>query len=239
MRKKSSFLIIIMLLLFCMGLTACQMVAPPVSSTPTATEIETPTVEPPTPTPIVNPGFNMQAAEISPQYFDTTEFEQSLELMSNPPLNPEAPIYLQYLVDNPITISDYPQYGALSQKEPPYNICFSNSSLDDPWRVVGYIDMREQVEQLRADGYIKNFYHLDAQGDDARQISDIQEVINSPGKCDLLIVAANSSDALASTIEKACELMPVIQFDDLTQSDCPVISLHSDGNYAFGASHCE
>ncbi len=43
---------------------------------------------------------------------------------------------------------------------------------------------------------MKNFYHLDAQGNDAKQIADIQDIINTPGKCDILIVASNTSDAL-------------------------------------------
>ena len=235
MIKNSVYLITAMLFFFCISLTACQMIAPP-AITATSTEIETPTVVPATPTPVVNPGLNMDAAKISPQYFDATEFEQEMELMSIPPLNPDAPVYLQYLIDNPVMLADYPQYATLSQKEPPYNICFSDSGVEDPWRVVGYIDMREQVEQFRSDGYIKNFYHLDAQGDDAKQISDIQQIIDDPQKCDLLIVAANSSKALPSIIEKACQVMPVIQIGRSTQSNCPVITVQSIGNYAFGIS---
>ena len=96
--------------------------------------------------------------------------------------------------------------------------------------------MREQVEELRTEGLVKNFYHLDAQGNDAKQIADIQDIINTPGKCDLLIVAANTSDALTPIVEKACEVMPVVQFDRYVQStarlspnglsvDMPLVSL--------------
>jgi ribose transport system substrate-binding protein len=101
---------------------------------------------------------------------------------------------------------------------------------------VGYIDIREQGKQLHADGLVKNFYHLDAQGNDDKQITVIQDVINAPGKCDILIVASNTSEALTPIVEKACEVMPVVRFDRYTQSDCPVISERTFGGYAFGIS---
>ena len=124
-------------------------------------------------------------------------------------------------------------------KEPPYNLCFSNAGVNNPWRVTGYVTMREQVEQLRAAGLVKNFYHLDAAGDDAKQIADIQDIINTPGKCDLLIVASNTSEALTPIVEKACEVMPVVQFDRYAQTDCPVVSERTIGGYAFGISGAE
>ena len=83
---------------------------------------------------------------------------------------------------------------------------------------------------------MKNFYHLDAQGDDAKQIADIQDIINTPGKCDILIVASNTSEALTPIVEKACEVMPVVQFDRYAQTDCPVVSERTIGGYAFGIS---
>ena len=130
------------------------------------------------------------------------------------------------------------QYAAFAQKKAPYNICFSNAGVNNPWRVVGYIDMREQVEQLRTQGLVKNFYHLDAAGNDAKQIADIQDIINTPGKCDILIVASNTSSALTPIVEKACAVMPVIQFDRYIEGDCPVVSERpggQQGGYVFGA----
>ncbi len=143
-------------------------------------------------------------------------------------VNPNDPIYLQYLVDNPTDISKYPQYASFAGKEPPYNLCFSNAGVNNPWRVTGYVTMREQVEMLRGAGLVKNFYHLDAAGDDAKQIADIQDIINTPGKCDILIVASNTSEALTPIVEKACEVMPVVQFDRYAQTDCPVVSERTD-----------
>jgi ribose transport system substrate-binding protein len=183
-----------------------------------------------------SPGLQMESANVAPQFFNDEDFAKSMELMTAKPLNPDAPIYLQYLVENPTDISKYPQYAEFAKKKAPYNVCFSNAGVNNPWRVVGYITMREQVEQLRTEGLVKNFYHLDAQGNDAKQIADIQDIINTPGKCDILIVASNTSEALTPIVEKACAVMPVVQFDRYAQTDCPVVSTRTIGGYAFGIS---
>jgi ribose transport system substrate-binding protein len=183
-----------------------------------------------------NPGLQMDTAKVATQFYNDADYQKSLELMTADPLNPGDPIYLQYLVDDPTDISKYPQYASFVGKEPPYNLCFSNAGVNNPWRVTGYVTMREQVEELRAQGLVQNFYHLDAQGDDAKQIADIQDIINTPGKCDILIVASNTSEALTPIVEKACEVMPVVQFDRYAQTDCPVVSERPIGGYAFGIS---
>ncbi len=181
-----------------------------------------------------NPGLAMDQAKVAAQFFTDADYNASLAQMKQAALNPSDPIYLQYLIDNPTDITKFPQYAAFAGKKPPYNVCFSNAGVNNPWRVVGYIDMREQVEQLRTEGLVKNFYHLDAQGNDAKQIADIQDIINTPGKCDILIVASNTSDALTPIVEKACAVMPVVQFDRYAQTDCPVVSERTIGGYAFG-----
>lgn len=241
--NKRLYLILSLLVAFSMLLAACQPAATeaPAAEEPAAEEpaAEEPAAEEPAaeePAAEANPGLQMESAAVAEQFWSDEEYEKSKELMTAAALNPDAPIYLQYLVENPTSLDDYPQYAAFAEKEPPYNICFSNAGVNNPWRVVGYIDMREQVEQLRTEGKIKNFYHLDAQGDDAKQIADIQDIINTPGKCDLLIVSPNTSEALTPIVEKACEVMPTIQFDRYTQTDCPVVSERTIGGYAFGIS---
>jgi ribose transport system substrate-binding protein len=220
--KKKMFLIVSAIVVFSMILTSCAPAA-------TAT-----TAVPPTQAAAANPGLQMDTAKVAAQYFNDADYAASLDQMKMAPLNPSDPIYLQYLLDNPTDITKFPQYAAFASKKAPYNICFSNAGVNNPWRVVGYIDMREQVEQLRTQGLVKNFYHLDAQGNDAKQIADIQDIINTPGKCDILIVASNTSDALTPIVEKACQVMPVVQFDRYAQTDCPVVSERTIGGYAFG-----
>ncbi len=212
--KKMLFLVVVATML----LSAC---APAATQAPAAA---------------ANPGLQMDSAKVAAQYFNDADYQKSLDFMKAQPLNPSDPIYLQYLESNPTNISKFPQYASFANKKPPYNICFSNAGVNNPWRVVGYVDMREQVEQLRAQGLVGNFYHLDAQGNDAKQIADIQDIINTPGKCDILIVASNTSDALTPIVEKACAVMPVVQFDRYAQTDCPVVSERTIGGYAFGIS---
>ena len=179
----------------------------------------------------VDPGLQMESAVVAPQFFSDADYEESLALMANEPINPDDPIYLQYLVENPTDITQYPQYA---QKDAPYNICFSNAGVNNPWRVVGYTDMGEQVIELQEQGLIGNFYHVDAQGSDEKQIADIQDLISTEGKCDLLIVSPNTSEALTPVVEQACEVMPVVIFDRFVFTDCPVIAERPIGGYAFG-----
>jgi len=231
---KKLYIVVSLLVAFSMLLAACQTAATeaPAVEEPAATAV--PAVE--EPAEAANPGLQMESAQVAPQFWSEEEYNKQKDLMTKAPLNPDAPIYLQYLVEDPTTIADYPQYAAFAEKEPPYNVCFSNAGVNNPWRVVGYIDIREQVEELRAEGLVNNFYHLDAAGDDAKQIADIQDIINTPGKCDILIVASNTSEALTPIVEKACEVMPVVQFDRYAQTDCPVVSERTIGGYAFGIS---
>jgi len=222
-------------------LSACQPAAAPTEAPAAPANTAAPaapanTEAPAAPAQAASPGLQMDSAKVAAQFFTDADYNKSLEFMKQAPLNPNDPIYLQYLESNPTNISKFPQYASFASKKAPYNICFSNAGVNNPWRVVGYVDMREQVEQLRTEGLVKNFYHLDAQGNDAKQIADIQDIINTPGKCDILIVASNTSDALTPIVEKACAVMPVVQFDRYAQTDCPVVSERTIGGYAFGIS---
>jgi len=237
--NKSLYLVLSLLVAMSMLLAACQPAATEAPAVEEAAPTEAPAAEEPVaeePEEAENPGLQMESANVAPQFWSEEEYDKQKELMSVAPLNPDDPIYLQYLEDSSTTIADYPQYAAFAEKATPYNVCFSNAGVNNPWRVVGYINIREQVEQMRTEGLVKNFYHLDAQGDDAKQIADIQDIINTPGKCDILIVASNTSEALTPIVEKACEVMPVVQFDRYAQTDCPVVSARSIGGYAFGIS---
>lgn len=227
--KKSVLIVVSVLIALSMLLAACKATPSTATTAPVTEATKAPAAA-------ANPGLQMETAKVATQFWSDDEYAKEMQLMTAAPLNPSDPIYLQYLENSPTDITKYPQYAKFAALKAPYNICFSNAGVNNPWRVVGYIDMREQVEMLRAQGLVKNFYHLDAQGDNAKQIADIQDVINTPGKCDILIVASNTSDALTPIVEKACEVMPVVQFDRYAQTDCPVVSERSIGGYAFGIS---
>ena len=233
--KKSILFVFSIVVVLSMLLAACATTP----EEPTTPEVEEPEVEveEPEPAPAADsPGLQMDTAVVAPQFFSDEEYELSRQLMENQPLNPEDPIYLQYLLEDPVSLADYPQYEA---KEPPYNICFSNAGVNNPWRVVGWVTMGEQVLQLQEEGLIGNFFHVDAQGNDEKQIADIQDLINTPGKCDLLIVSPNTSEALTPVVEQACDVLPVLVFDRFVLTDCAAINARPIGGYAFGIAGAE
>ena len=226
--KKSMLLLVSMVVTLSLLLTACgapaTAVAPEAPAAPAATEA------PAAPEAPKNEGLQMDAAAVAPQFYNDADFDESLQLMKQAPLNPDAPIYMQYLIDDPVETTAF-------KKDPPYNICFSNAGVNNPWRVVGYTTMREQVEELRAQGLVKNFIHVDAGGQDAKQIADIEDLIATEGKCDLLIVSPNTSEALTPAVEKACAAgLPVVVFDRGVLTDCPTVFEKTIGGYAFGIS---
>ena len=116
-----------------------------------------------------SPGLQMEAAAVAQQFWSDEEYQESITWTDADIINPEAPVYLQSLLDNKVDTSEYAM-------EPPYDICFSNAGVNNTWRVTGYVTMREQVEQLRADGLVRNFIHVDAEGSDEKQIADIEDL---------------------------------------------------------------
>ena len=231
--KKSILLLVSLLVVMAMVLGACTTTAEEVEET--MEEVEQEEVEEEE-TAEESPGLQMESAVVAPQFFSEEDYQKSLELMENVSLNPDDPIYLQYLVEDPTSIDDYPQY---EKKEPPFNVCFSNAGVNNPWRVVGFTNMGEQVIQLQNEGLIDNFYHVDAQGSDEKQITDIQDLISTEGKCDILIVSPNTTEALTPVVEQACEVMPVVVFDRYVQTDCAVVKERPIGGYAFGIAGAE
>ncbi len=168
-------------------------------------------------------GLGMDAAMVADQFFSEEDLEQSLVWMEAEPMGPEGEPWLQYLEDNFVDTSEY-------AKEGPYTFCFSNAGVNNPWRVVGFTNMEVEVEQHPE---IEEFIHVDAEGSDEKQISDIQDLV-AGGNCDLLIVSPNTTAALTPAVEEACQSLPVITFDRGVQTDCPVAHITPIGGYAFG-----
>ncbi len=164
--------------------------------------------------------------QLLPQFWSDAEYQESITWTDADIINPEAPVYLQSLLDNKVDTTQY-------KMDPPYDVCFSNAGVNNTWRVTGYVTMREQVEELRADGLVRNFIHVDAEGSDEKQIADIEDLL-AGGQCDVLIVSPNTSEALTPAVEKACEMLPVVVFDRGVLTDCPVSFLKTVGGYKFG-----
>jgi ribose transport system substrate-binding protein len=102
------------------------------------------------------------------------------------------------------------------KKAPPYVIGFSNAGLGDSWRVVGLHSL-EKAAHDRAD-VVKKLLITDAGHDDAKQVADIQDLVSRG--VDLLIVSANTSQALDPAITQVSERgIPVVMVDRRVDSD--------------------
>lgn len=167
---------------------------------------------------LAGPGF-AQAQNFN----DPDEFARQLEQLSATPIGPEGMPWEQYLVDQMADTSAH-------AKEGPYTVCFSNAGVNNPWRVVGYTNMTEEVA-LHPE--IGNFIHVDAEGSDDKQIADIADLL-AGGNCDILIVSPNTTAALTPAVEEACAQLPVIVFDRGVETECPVTFIHPVGGYGFG-----
>jgi len=168
-------------------------------------------------------GLGMEAAAVATEFFSQEDLDNSIRLLSVTPEGPEGEPWNQYLEPNFIDTTQY-------AKEGPYTFCFSNAGVNNPWRVVGYTTMQAEVD-LHPE--IEEFIHVDAEGNDEKQIADIQDLVAS-GNCDILIVSPNTTLALTPAVEEACKSLPVVVFDRGVQTDCPATFVQPIGGYAFG-----
>lgn len=152
------------------------------------------------------------------------EFQEQARMMSATPEGPATQPWLQHIGSATVDTSKFKKKG-------PYTLCFSNASVNNPWRVVGWNTMQAELELHKSE--LKGFEYTDAQGKDEKQISDIRSLVNS-GKCDALIVSPNTSAAVTPAVEEACRKLPVFTFDRSVNSTCPVSAIRSIGGYAWG-----
>jgi ribose transport system substrate-binding protein len=161
------------------------------------------------------------------EFFVQEDFEEQLRLRDVEPEGPADQPWVQALEPDNVDTSEY-------AKEAPYKVCFSNAGVNNPWRVVGWTTMQAEVEQHPE---ITEFVHVDAEGSDEKQITDIQDLLGQ--NCTILIVSPNTTAALTPAVEQACEQLPVVVFDRGVNTDCPVTFIHPIGGYAFGADAAE
>jgi ribose transport system substrate-binding protein len=105
---------------------------------------------------------------------------------------------------------------ATYKKDGPYTIGFSNAGLGDSWRVV----MLHSMERAAAEhkDKIAHLIITDAGHDDAKQVADIQDLVAQG--VDLLIVSANTAQALDPAVSRAMEQgIPVVMVDRRVSSD--------------------
>lgn len=162
-------------------------------------------------------------------FFDNATCEEQLAQRSVTPTGPSDQPWIQAIEPEMVDTASF-------KKEGPYKICFTNAGVNNPWRVVGFNTMEHEVA---LHDEISEFVHVDAGGDDNKQISDLADMV-SGGDCSAIIVAPNSTAALTPAVEAACESgVPIIDFDRGVTTDCPVTFIHPIGGYAFGADGAE
>ncbi|ASR35625.1 ABC transporter substrate-binding protein [Prauserella marina] len=162
------------------------------------------------------------------QFFDKAEYDRQLALRDATPTGPEDRPWEQALEPEMVDTSQY-------KKDGPYQVCFSNASVDNPWRQVGFKTMQAEAD-LHDD--IAQFTVLDAEAKDDKQISDMASLVSQG--CDALIVSPNTTATLTPAVEAACDSgIPVVVFDRGVNTECPVTFIHPIGGYAFGASAAE
>ncbi|WP_130012204.1 substrate-binding domain-containing protein [Serinicoccus sediminis] len=166
------------------------------------------------------------------EWFDQSEYDEQDEQRSATfEGDPEQP-YLQYIDGEMTDTSEFASDGAKK-------VCFSNASIDNPWRQTGWITMNQQLQVLQDDGVISEMETRDAQADDNTQIADIDYFI-SEGNCDAFVISPNSTAALTPAVERACDTgLPVVVFDRGVETDCPTTFIHPIGGYAWGIDTAE
>jgi ribose transport system substrate-binding protein len=168
----------------------------------------------------------------NPDFFDREQMETELAQRDIEPEDFGAgdDPWVQAIEPELVDTSEYKTPG-------PWNVCFSNAAVDNPWRVVGWQTMQAQVEALGDE--IADFTAVDAEASDDKQISDIQSLTRG-NQCDALIVSPNTTATLTPAVEQACDTgIPVIVFDRGVDTDCPVTFIKPIGGYAFGADAAE
>ena len=111
-----------------------------------------------------------------------------------------------------VCFKDTAQY----KKDGPYVIGFSNAGLGDSWRVVMLHSMQKAASEHK--DAIKQLLITDAGHDDAKQVSDIQDLMSRG--VDLLIVSANTEQAVDPAVSRAMERgIPVVMVDRRVSSD--------------------
>jgi ribose transport system substrate-binding protein len=168
----------------------------------------------------------------NPDFFDQAAMEEELAQRDVEPEDFGAG-------DNPWEQAIEPELVDTAEYETPgpWNICFSNAAVDNPWRVVGWQTMQAQVEALGDE--IANFEAVDAEASDDKQISDITSLTRG-NQCDALIVSPNTTATLTPAVERACDTgIPVIVFERGVDTNLPVSFIKPIGGYAFGADAAE
>jgi len=111
-------------------------------------------------------------------------------------------------------------------------IGFSNYNNEISWRTQMEREFTYQAEQLQAQGVISDFYVYEANGDQAKQISDINDLITMG--VDAIVLPAITTDGLNDVLQDAMnEGIIVVNFDNNCSLDVSCKLTVSDYNHGW------
>ena len=116
--------------------------------------------------------------------------------------------------DDPVPVSEL----EVPTAEGDWMIGFSNYSIGNSWRQQMEAEFTEAAEAMKATGVISDYVMLNADNDQSKQISDINDLITMG--CNAIIVTAITADGLNDILEEAIdEGIVVVSFDNLSSSE--------------------
>lgn len=117
------------------------------------------------------------------------------------------------------------------KKAPPYVIGFSNASISNPWRVALLHSIEAAAERHKSQ--ITKFIITDANDDPAKQVADIQDLMQR--KVDILLVSPATAEALDPIVGRATRGgIPVVMVDRRTTTDANFITFVTASDPALG-----
>ncbi len=123
-------------------------------------------------------------------------------------------------------------------KEGPYDVCFSNASVSNSWRVMMKAHVDYGVEEAQAAGLVDEYRYTDANDDPAKQISDVEDLLTQG--CDVLILSAAASDVVDPAGQAAMEAgIPVVTLDRDVADPAHRVAYVEGDNCAMGKSQAE
>jgi len=123
-------------------------------------------------------------------------------------------------------------------KPGPYDVCFSNASVSNSWRVMMVAHVDYGVEEAKAAGTVANYRYTDANDDPAKQISDVEDLLTQG--CDVLILSAAASDVVDPAGQAAMEAgVPVVTLDRDVANPAHRLAYVEGDNCEMGRSQAE
>ena len=122
--------------------------------------------------------------------------------------------------------------GVLAHAEGPYKVGYSALSLGNSFFVQQQEEFIAAAEEYKEAGLIDEYVTTNANGDTAKQISDIEDLITKG--CDIIILDASSPTALIPVVEEAFEAgVKISSVVNTVDTDLQTVRVYSD-EFEFG-----